>query len=339
MPLDDASAIRARQQVLGFLSDNAVHSGHELAATLGLSHSAVQATLQTLEKLGLDVHAVPGQGYHLPHPVEMLDADTLQRHLHPLSRTHIGRLDLHPHLDSTNTRLMQQARAGTACSGQVCLADSQGAGRGRMGRDWISPPGANVYLSLLWQFENPASLTGLSLALGVAVARALQAEHLTGVNLKWPNDILWQDKKLGGILIEATGTVGGGCQVVIGLGLNRYIPPRLSGAIDQAFTDLYRIQGQAMPSRNRLIAQVLNEMIPLLVSYPQCGLATWLDEWKTLHHWTGREVTLIQGERQVQGVLDNISGQGLLILRTPEGTLHEFGSGDVRLKRSASAPL
>lgn len=328
-------APNTRQRLLHLLSDNAIHSGRELAEALGLSRSAVWKSLQELEKLGLSVHAVRGRGYRMPHPVEMLEPDSLNQHLHPATRERISSLDIHPCLDSTNTYLMQRARNGTGSCGQVCLADSQGSGRGRMGRSWLSPPGANIYLSVLWHFEDHAYLTGLSLAVGVAVARALVASSLTEVNLKWPNDILWQDHKLGGILIEATGTAHGGCQVVIGLGINRYLPPQLAERIDQAWIDLHRIQGRDMPARNVLIARILNEMIPLLVSYPRQGLAAWLDEWKTLHHWKGREVVLLQGERHIRGILQDISDQGLLILRSPDGTLHEYGSGDVRLQRSA----
>lgn len=321
-----------RQRLLGLLSDNAFHSGRELAESLGLSRSAVWKALQELEKRGLRVQAVRGRGYRMPHPVEMLDPALLNQHLHPATRDRISGLDIYPHLDSTNTYLMQQARSGQGSCGQVCLADSQGAGRGRMGRRWVSPPGANVYLSVLWHFEDHAYLSGLSLAVGVAVARVLVASGLADVHLKWPNDILWRDQKLGGILIEATGTAHGGCQVVIGLGINRYLPPLLTEQIDQAAIDLHRIQGHNMPARNHLIASILNEMIPLLVSYPQQGLAAWLDEWKTLHHWAGREVTLLHGDGQVRGILQGVSDQGLLILLREDGLLHEYGSGDVSLK-------
>lgn len=321
-----------RQRLIQLLSDNALHSGRELAEELNLSRAAVWKALQELEKQGLSVQAVRGRGYRLPHPVEPLDAEMLTRHLAPDICTHISTLELHTHLDSTNTYLMKRARDGSGHSGHVCLADSQGSGRGRMGRHWVSPPGANVYLSLLWCYEDHTYLTGLSLAVGVAVARALIASNLPDVALKWPNDILWQDKKLGGILIEATGTAHGGCQVVIGLGINRYIPDDLAGEIDQSWVDLHQIQGQNSPSRHLLIARIINEVIPLLVHYPEQGLNTWLEEWKTLHPWTGRQVTLQQGDNIIRGTLEDISDQGLLILRSADGTVKEFGSGEVRLK-------
>lgn len=321
-----------RYRLLDILSDNTLHSGRELALTLGLSRSAVWKHLRELEQLGLEINAVRGRGYQLPHPIEALDDATLRATLHPTVADNISTLEIHHHLDSTNTHLMRQARDGTASTGTVCLADSQGSGRGRMGRNWLSPPGANIYLSILWHYEDHAYLTGLSLAIGVAVARALTVSGLSDVGLKWPNDILWQDKKLGGILIEATGTAHGGCQVVIGLGINRYVSAAVAKHIDQPWTDLYRVQGKKMPPRNRLIGLILNEIIPLLAHYPKTGLTHYLTEWQSLHRWAGRRVVVVQGERHIKGILEGISDQGLLILRGEDGERHEFGSGEVRLR-------
>ncbi len=329
---DYPSDLSTRQKLLHLLADNAIHSGQELADTLGLSKTAVWKHLRELARQGLPCHAVRGRGYQLPHPVELLDETRLRSGLHPVTLSHLAELQIHPHLDSTNTHLMRQARKGDGLSGTVCLADSQGAGRGRMSRQWMSPPGANIYLSLLWHYQDYAYLTGLSLAIGVAVVRALRACGVEGVNLKWPNDILWQDRKLGGILIEATGMAHGDCQTVIGLGINRYLPPAVADHIDQPWVDLHQIQGRAMISRNHLIASLLNEIMPLLHTYPEKGLATYLPEWQSLHHWAGRQVSLLWADKQIQGTLETVSDQGCLILRAEDGKLYEFGSGEVRLR-------
>ncbi len=323
--------ISTRYKLLDLLSDNAIHSGPELASRLGVSRTAIWKHLNELEKLGLRCHAIRGRGYQMPHPFERIDEAIIRAALKPAIPARLAGLDIHPHLDSTNTHLMRIARQQNPCSGLVCLADSQGSGRGRMGRPWVSPPGANIYMSILWQYEDHAYLTGLSLAIGVAVARTLTATGVMNTALKWPNDILWQDKKLGGILIEATGTAHGGCQVVIGLGLNRYIPESLARNIDQAWIDLYRIQGDKMPARNLLIAMLLNEIIPLLAQYPETGLAAYLPEWQSLHGWTDREVILYQGDREIRGRIACVSEQGLLVLRDATGALQAFASGEVRL--------
>ena len=121
-------------------------------------------------------------------------------------------------MDSTNAEPMRQAEAGGA-PGLVCTAEQQTAGRGRRGRQWVSPFASNLYLSLVWEFsQGAAALEGLSLAVGVAVARALAACDVPAVQLKWPNDVLHDGAKLGGILLEMTGDAAGACQVVVGVG-------------------------------------------------------------------------------------------------------------------------
>lgn len=317
--------------LLDLLSDGGFHSGTELARRLGLSRTSIWGLIHELERLGLEVNAVPGRGYRLGRPLELLDEAMIRSALSEASLAALARLEVHDQLDSTNTHLMNQIAAG-APGGTVCLAEYQSAGRGRVGRQWRSPFAGNIGLSLLWRFDEQAAVAGLSLAVGVAVIRALRRLGLEGVGLKWPNDLLWQGSKLGGILLEVSGEVHGGCAVVIGIGLNVHIPSAAAKAIDQVWTDLNRISGDSPPSRNRLVAALIDELLSLLADYPEQGLRTHIEEWRQWHCMNGRRVSLQIGDRSIRGSVAGISDQGLLVLDCDEGGLREFASGDMRLR-------
>lgn len=318
------------QRLLYRLADQRFHSGADLAAELGVSRTSVWKAVSALEALGLEVSALPGKGYRLASPLELLDAARIHAGLSPEAAALLAALDIHAEIDSTNAQLMRGAGQG-APSGSVCLAEAQSQGRGRIGRRWVSPFGANVYLSLLWRYDEPSRIGGLSLAVGVGVARALEGLGIAGVGLKWPNDLLLGERKLGGILIEVAGEAHGGCAAVIGIGLNRYLPPHITQAIDQPWADLAHAEG-GPPPRNRLAAALLNELLPLLADYTEQGLAPWLPEWRRRHALAGREATLLAGSMQVKGRIEDVSAAGLLVLRCEDGRLREFASGEVSLR-------
>jgi BirA family biotin operon repressor/biotin-[acetyl-CoA-carboxylase] ligase len=326
MPADDS-----RKNLLRLLSDNCFHSGEELAAALGVSRTAVWKHIHELETLGLEVSALPGKGYRVLSPLELLDESFIRAALRPEAAQLLAAIELHDEIDSTNTHLMRAAAAG-ARTGTVCLAETQTAGRGRIGRNWISPFGANIYLSLLWRFEDPSRVAGLSLAVGVAVIRALAGMGLGEVGLKWPNDVLWREKKLAGILLDVAGEAHGQCAVVIGLGVNRYIPSNLGRSIDQSWTDLSRVAGAAAPPRNLLIAAILSELLPLLRNYSEWGLAPYLPDWRRFHCLEGRKATIHQGDARISGRITDVTADGLLVLHCEDGNFRRFASGDVRLR-------
>jgi BirA family biotin operon repressor/biotin-[acetyl-CoA-carboxylase] ligase len=315
--------------LLSLLADHSFHSGTELATTLGISRTAVWQMIRELESQGYEIAAVPGKGYRVLHPLELLNEDLIRASLIPETLEALGNLWVHDELDSTNTHLMRQASEG-AVTGSVCIAETQSAGKGRVGRGWISPGGANVYLSVLWRYDDPSRIAGLSLAVGVAVVRVLHRAGCTGIGLKWPNDLLWHDHKLGGILVEAIGESHGQCSVVVGLGLNRYLPPNLAVGIEQSWIDLYQIMGTALPGRNILIALILNELLPLLRNYQQQGLESYLPDWRRYHLFSGRMVVIQQGQAEIKGRIEDVTSAGLLVLRCEDGRLREFASGDVR---------
>jgi len=326
-----------RKELVSLLSDGQFHSGTGLACRLGLSRSAVWAMIHDLQARGLELSAVPGKGYRLAHPLELLDADAILASIGETARSRIAELQIHDELDSTNSHLMAQASTG-APGGTVCLAEYQTAGRGRIGRSWQTPFGAAVCLSLLWRFEDHGTVAGLSLAVGVAIHRALRRAGVEGIGLKWPNDLLWQGRKLGGILLEVSGEAHGRCAVVVGVGLNLRIPASAAQAIDQAWTDLSQISGGQLPSRNRLTGYLLEGLLELLAAYPEQGLQAYVDEWRHWHCMAGRKAVLQLGGKNIAGTVVGISDAGLLLLDCEEGGLREFASGDVRLRQQAGQP-
>lgn len=261
---------------------------------------------------------------------EPLEREKIQVGLSSQARALLAELVLHREIDSTNSAVMRQLETGSG-SGLVVTAEQQTAGRGRRGRHWVSPLGANLYLSAVWVFEGGVeAMSGLSLAAGVVVADALSEAGLTDVELKWPNDILHRGAKLGGILVE---TAGGGCgpaSAVVGIGINCRMPDDSAGAIDQAWTDLERAIGEAV-DRNALFASLLNHLLPLLASFESNGFAAWRSRWLERNAHRGQPVTLASGDKTVSGLVHGIDEDGALLLDVG-GTLQAFNGGEISLR-------
>jgi len=311
------------------LSGAGWYSGPALARELGATPAAIRRGLRELEELGLELRKQPGRGYRLAEPYDYLDAAAVRAQLGAQAR-HF-RLELLDACASTNTLLLEHARAN-APSGSVLACELQRAGRGRRGNDWLSGLGGSLTFSLLWRFaQGAAGLSGLSLAAGVAVARALAAAGVAGVQLKWPNDLLHAGRKLGGILIELQGDAAGPCAAVIGIGLNLRLRAGVRAAIAQPVTDLAAITKQA-PRRNLLLAAILIELERVLDGFAQQGFAPLRQEWMARHAHQGRPVTLSSGEgRTVAGVAAGVAADGALLLETARG-LERFVNGELSLR-------
>jgi BirA family biotin operon repressor/biotin-[acetyl-CoA-carboxylase] ligase len=246
------------------------------------------------------------------------------------SRPLLSELCLHGVIDSTNAEAIRRITAG-AKSGLVCVAEQQTAGRGRRGRDWISPYASNLYLSLVWEFaRGAAALEGLSLAVGVTVTEALARCAVTDLKLKWPNDILHEGSKLGGILIEMVGDATGSCKAVIGIGINVNMPESAVGAIDQNWTDISRIT-PATPDRNELLAALLEEVLPMLPAFEQKGFAAWRERWSERDAFAGCPVVVHSGPRQVAGIAQGVNDSGALLLGVGD-EVQEIHGGEVSLR-------
>jgi BirA family biotin operon repressor/biotin-[acetyl-CoA-carboxylase] ligase len=240
-------------------------------------------------------------------------------------------LEILDQTDSTNAHLMREASAG-APSGPVCLAEHQTAGRGRRGRVWVSPFGANLYLSVLWRYPiAPAQLGGLSLAAGTAVAAALHETGAEGLALKWPNDVLWGRRKLAGLLLEVAGEAQGPIHLVVGVGVNLHMEPAQGEAIDQPWTDLSAVLGGRRYGRNRLAAAVIEALIATLDLFGREGLNPFLEKWNRFDGFRGESVRVVLGDRVTEGVHAGIAGDGALLLETSDG-VRRFQAGEVSLR-------
>ena len=315
--------------LLRLVCDASFHSGAALARELGAAPAAVQRSLRELEQLGLKFVRVRGRGYRLAEPYDCLDINAVHAQLG--ARAPRFCLELLDACASTNTLLLQRARGG-APSGSVIACELQSAGRGRRGKSWQSGLGGSLTFSLLWRFpQGAAGLSGLSLAAGVAVARALAALGVADVQLKWPNDLLHAGRKLGGILIELAGDGPDSTAAVIGIGLNLRLHASVRDAITQAVTDVASISGQA-PQRNRLLAATLIELAQVLDQFAAHGFAPLRQEWMARHAHQGKPVTLSSGDgKTLVGRAAGVADDGALLVETARG-LERFVSGEVSLR-------
>ncbi|HWP94598.1 MAG TPA: bifunctional biotin--[acetyl-CoA-carboxylase] ligase/biotin operon repressor BirA [Gammaproteobacteria bacterium] len=304
----------ANARLLELLADGQFHSGEQLAETLGMTRSAVWKRIRALRALGLDVYRVPGRGYRLRDGLELLDAARIRQHLPSDLAARLAALEVHDSVDSTNAVLLRRDGPGKP---EVCLAEHQSAGRGRRGRRWASPFGANLYLSLSWTFaELPRDFPALALVVGLAAADALATSGVPGVALKWPNDLQHGGAKLGGILLEMRGEPPGPCRVVIGIGINVRMPPAFAAAIDQSWTDLAQATGGAVPSRNALAAAVITTVIRALERFEREGFAPFHPAWTKRDALRGRVVTVEGGAgTPFSGEALGIDADGALLVR------------------------
>ena len=310
------------------------HGGPELAALLGLGRAGVWKRIEALRRAGVPIVAVPGRGYMLEHPIELLDADAIRAALQPATRAQMDSLDVLWEIDSTNAELLRRAPPRAI---EILFAERQTQGRGRRGRSWITPLGAQLAFSLQRRFDGGvAALAGLSLATGVAVAEGLLAAGYAGIGLKWPNDLVWDGRKLGGILIEFGGEYAGPVRAVIGIGINTGLPDAAASSIDQPWTDLRRIgrRGMGPPrevARNGVAASLLDALLPMLDRFACDGLAPFLPRWEALDALHGCPIDVLIDGRCEPGIALGIADSGALRVRHADGErLHHSAEVSVR---------
>lgn len=317
-------------RLLSILCDGDYHSGASLGEALGVSRTAVWKQVKKLESLGLNLESIKGRGYRIPDGLDLLNKGCILKLLNPSVNETLGRVDVLTTVDSTNRVAMNCAQRGEQA--YLCVAEQQTAGRGRRGRVWQSPYGRNLYFSLTWAFQGGASvLEGLSLAIGVAVVKALRAVGVKGLGLKWPNDILYDNKKLAGILLEMTGDAEGPCNLVVGIGLNISMPCSEAQEIDQAWINLKDIS-PGLPTRNEVLARIVNELVPLLAEYESKGFLAYRESFLSLDEYKDKPVYIKQGSKVVIGFGAGVDETGALLMDTDRGR-EVFNGGEVSLRR------
>ncbi|WP_312560022.1 bifunctional biotin--[acetyl-CoA-carboxylase] ligase/biotin operon repressor BirA [Atlantibacter hermannii] len=308
--------------LISLLADGDFHSGEQLGEKLGMSRAAINKHIQTLRDWGVDVFTVPGKGYSLPEPIQLLDEAFIHSHIDK------GSVSVLPVIDSTNQFLLD--RLPNLSSGDACIAEYQQAGRGRRGRKWFSPFGANLYLSMYWRLEQgPAAAIGLSLVIGIVMAEVLHELGADRVRVKWPNDLYLQDRKLAGILVELTGKTGDAAQIVIGAGINLAMRRVEEDVVNQGWINLQ--EAGIKIDRNQLAVRLINELRQALMTFEQEGLASFLNRWEKLDNFIHRPVKLIIGEKEIAGISRGIDEQGALLLEQ-DGVIKPWIGGEISLR-------
>lgn len=308
--------------LISILADGEFHSGEQLGTAMGMSRAAINKHIQTVRDWGVDIFTVPGKGYSLPHPIQLLDEATI------ISMLPAGRVSVLPVIDSTNQYLLD--RISELSSGDACVAEYQQAGRGRRGRKWFSPFGSNLYLSMYWKLDQgPAAAMGLSLVIGIVMAEVLQRLGAEDVRVKWPNDLYLKDRKLAGILVELTGKTGDAAQLVIGAGINLKMREPVADTINQGWINLQ--EAGVNIDRNELTATLLKELRAALLHFEKEGLAPFITRWRGLDNFLDRPVKLLIGDQEVHGIERGIDQQGALLLEQ-EGIIKPYIGGEISLR-------
>jgi BirA family transcriptional regulator, biotin operon repressor / biotin---[acetyl-CoA-carboxylase] ligase len=335
-----ATGEQRRDRLLTLLADGEIHSGSSLAKSLRVSRSAIWKFVGSLRELGVPIDSVPRSGYRLARAVDLLDENSIEGGLRA-SHVPLQGLDVLLTVPSTNQFLID-APAPPPGAMQVCTTEIQSSGRGRRGRSWTAPFGSGICLSLSWQFaEIPPEFSALGLVVGIAVGRALVRLGIADVKLKWPNDLVWRQRKLGGILIEMRGEADGPAKVVIGIGINVRMPAdvRLELAKQNAvvLADLSEIVPGRVPTRNDLVIATLKELAGVLPVFALSGLSPFRAEWQRFDAIANTPIRVLTQAETVLGEARGISSNGSLLVDV-NGKLQEFVSGEVSVRSAASLP-
>jgi BirA family biotin operon repressor/biotin-[acetyl-CoA-carboxylase] ligase len=329
---------RRHEALLALLADGALHSGADLAARLGVSRAAVWKLVGELRAREVPVESLPRTGYRLPWPVELLDASRIERAAANRGWPLAGRLEVLFESQSTNTHLYSHPPP-PAGAPRVTLAELQHAGRGRRGRSWHAPFGSGLTFSVAWTFaEAPPGLPALGLAIGVGVVEALRGIGLADARVKWPNDVVWQGRKLGGLLLQLRSEAGGPASVVAGLGLNLALPAAsraaLAAAGAQPVADLHEALAGRAPSRNDLAGRLVAALLGTLDEFARAGFGAFAARWAAFDALAGAQVSVVQGTDHVEGEACGADADGALLVRVG-GRVERFYSGDVSVRPAA----
>jgi len=318
-------------ELLQLLSDGQFHSGVDLAHTLNVSRTTISKRVAYWQQQGLDIDIINGKGYRLQQPIQWLNQQAIWQAMPHQTQALITEFDVQLQVSSTNDVVAQQLKQKQQ-SGVVCLAEMQQAGRGRRGRTWVSPPAGTFYGSVGWIYPQGFQvLEGLSLAVGVAVLEALASCGVEGLSLKWPNDILWQGKKLAGVLIEMSAEVDGACYVVVGVGVNLALPQSSKVHITQQAVDVKEIIGKLV-DRQQITVALISHIVSLLADYAQQGFGAWRSKWQNYDALYGQNVHILGFADPMEGVAQGIDATGAFLIQTATG-LQAISGGEVSVRK------
>ena len=328
------SAVR----LVGLLADGELHSGARLASQLGMTRAAIWKLVAELRDRGIAVEAQDRRGYRLAQPVELLDVQALRQAAAAIGHVLPDATEVLFEIGSTN-EFLHAATAPPADAPRLVFAELQTAGRGRRGRDWLAPFGSGLTFSIGWTFAGtPADLSALSLALGVCVVRALRDCGAPGVQLKWPNDIVHEHAKLGGLLLQMRSEAGGPAYVVAGLGLNLKMPATaraaIRGPLATPVTDLAAASAGTLPARATVAARVAARMLTGLQEFSCSGFESFAADWAAFDSLRDTQVTVLRHDGSFDGIARGADRAGALCVERPSGAIERVHAGDVSLRRT-----
>ncbi len=318
-----------QEKIIKTLAQGDFVSGQQLGDKLGVSRAAISNHIKALTEMGLDIFRVTGKGYKLAQPLSLLAKEKIFAQLSQLNHDDII-VEVHSLIDSTNSYLLRKI-PNQISKGQTCVAEYQHAGRGRRGRQWLSPFGSHIYLSMYWSLEQGMSQAmGLSLVIGLAISDAIEHYLPNQVELKWPNDIYIAGKKIAGILVELEGQAQGLSHCVIGVGINVQMPDSTGEQIDQPWTDLSSHVQQAI-DRNEFVAHIIANMYKRLTQHQQEGFVAMLGEWHSKDLFLNKAVKIITGDKETLGTYRGVNEQGAMLLENDNKIISVYG-GEVSLR-------
>ncbi|MDH5633156.1 MAG: bifunctional biotin--[acetyl-CoA-carboxylase] ligase/biotin operon repressor BirA [Gammaproteobacteria bacterium] len=322
----------SRITILRILSDGEFHSGKLMGDRLAITRAAVNKIIQQLCASGLEIHSVTGKGYRLAEPLELLDRDRVMSIINGSGHSDVE-LEIHEQLESTSRYLVDKKSLSE--NSLVCMAEHQTAGRGRRGRLWQATPYRNILISVSQRLPlRPPQVAGLSLAIGVGIVESLEVFGYRGVKLKWPNDLMWEGHKLGGVLVDMQGESEGPTRLVVGLGLNLHMVNQDAESIDQPWVDLRNVPGPPTVSRNELAGHLAVAMISVFHEFVDKGFESFRNRWLSRNAYADKPVVLIQGDSTEEGIIQGVDEYGALLLRTSAGiSAHHSGEVSLRLMK------
>lgn len=320
------------RNMMQILSDGKYHSETSLENKLELTRRAIWNLVKQLKRYGIGITASAKLGYKIPGGLELLNKKNIAAYINQEFDDYKNKIVVYESLPSTNSYLAELIKTN-GYKKSICFAEHQTAGKGRLGRKWISPYAKSIYLSLAWQFsKSPYELSGLGLAMAIATVAALKICGIEkDIALKWPNDVLWRKKKLGGILVELFGEAHHIYHAIIGVGLNVNIPQETGKKITQPWCDITQITNESL-SRNKLAGVLLNQFLITLVSYQNTGLKPFIKKWHKLDASYGKKVTIITPQQTVSGIGAGIDDNGYFLLEDKQKKILSFASGEVSLR-------
>lgn len=316
-------------KVTKFLSDLEFHDGTSIGNSLNITRAAVWKVIKKLEAYHVPLTSVKGKGYQLLAPLILLDKAKIKK----LVTTKSVHLDIYEAVGSTNDQV--KAIYDPKKQVTVCLAETQTQGRGRFQRHWNSPFAQNIYLSLLYPFTKDISeLGGLSLVVGMAICKAIEdcCDLSKPLQLKWPNDVLYEGQKLAGTLIEVQAQTHDVCQVIIGIGLNVNMQIDASKKIKPTWCSLKNCTNQFY-DRNILTVALIDQVTAYFDRFVQKGLADFLHEWHTRDYLFNKPVDLKSHHEELRGIGQGITKHGHLLLKLKDNTIRAFSAGDTTLHK------